>query len=83
MTEKRPTKPFNFSTQPTQPEKTPALPRKPEKIRDKDNAQPRIKPPAGVSHPNPRLAPLGSKGIQRNLPSNIAAKKPEQNRFAL
>jgi hypothetical protein len=83
MTEKRPTKPFNFSTRPKQQEKAPQQSNKPEQIRDKDNAQPRIKPPAGVSHPNPRLAPPGSKGIQRNLPTNNAAKKPEQKRFAL
>jgi len=75
MTEKRPTKPFTLSATP-QKERPKAEPQ----IRDKDNAQPRIQPPGGVTKPSPRMGPPGTTGIQRNLPKpsndkGVPAKK--------
>ena len=38
-----------------------------EQIRDKDNAAPRVPPPAQVRTPHPRLAPPGAMGIRPSL----------------
>ncbi len=38
-----------------------------QQIRDKDNAQPRVKPPEQARTPHPRLAPPGAAGIRPGL----------------
>lgn len=68
----RPVRPFTFaargrSAQPVPDPKDKAI--KHEKIRDQDNAQPRVKPPGGASKPAPSLAPPGMAGIKRRDPN--------------
>jgi hypothetical protein len=71
MTDKKPKKPFNLSARPPQ--------KKANEIRDKDNADPRIKPPAMAKKPSPKLAPPGMSGITRNLATPANAKqKPKR-----
>lgn len=53
---------------------------KPEQIRDKDNVQQRVPPPRWARTPAGNLAPIGMKGIQRNLPQQIP--KPVKHSFA-
>lgn len=67
MTDKPPRKPFNLN----------AMPEK-EDVgvkRDKDNAQPRLKPPAAAKIPSPRLAPPGMTGTRQNLPRPETVKQ--------
>ena len=56
----RPKNPFTLAANPNRKE--------PEKIRDKDNVQQRIPPPRWSRTPTGNVAPIGMKGIQRNLP---------------
>ncbi|MEL6646137.1 MAG: hypothetical protein AAFQ05_00305 [Pseudomonadota bacterium] len=48
-----PRKPFTLASDPD-----------PAHLRDKDNAQPRVQPPQGVTKPAPNLAPPGMSGIK-------------------
>ena len=52
--------------------------------RDKDNAQPRVKPPSQAQKPGPRLAPPGTTGTRANL-ATPSKKKEEltKKRFTL
>jgi len=52
-------------------------------IRDKDNAQPRIKPPRQAKTPPPRMGPPGTTGIRRNLPTPAKAKAPPKKPFTM
>ncbi|MBF9045457.1 hypothetical protein HKCCE4037_19130 [Rhodobacterales bacterium HKCCE4037] len=55
-----------------------------DKIRDKDNADAKIPPPKYSHRPAPNLAPTGSGGIKRGLPSKTnAAQEPERSPFTL
>ena len=49
------------------------------KLRDKDNAQPRVKPPTGVSRPAYNLAPPGMSGIKKALQPRVQ-QGPETER---
>lgn len=74
MTDKNPKKPFNLSARP---------PRKEEgNIREKDNANPRVKPPTWAKTPSPTQGPGGTKGIVRNSATPKSAKQ-EPKRFKL
>ncbi len=68
-----PKKPFNLNTDPEQ-----------DILRDKDNAAPRHEPKI-ERKPAPNLAPGGSMGIRRGLPSNDKGKDGDKanKRFAL
>jgi hypothetical protein len=46
-------------------------------IRDKDNAQPRVKPPAMARVPQPNLAPPGMVGIRSPMPKLVARSVPK------
>ena len=59
MPDHRPTKPFNLNADPDRM-----------KVRDKDNAKPQLQPKHLPINPAPNLAPTGSLGIKRNLPSS-------------
>ncbi len=51
------------------------------KLRDKDNAQPRVKPPTGVSRPAYNLAPPGMSGIKTgSQPRGQKGPEPERQR---
>ncbi len=79
MTHKRPpkspAKPFNLGAKGA--EKTPQV------TRDKDNAQPRVKPPEQARKPGPRLAPPGMSGTKRNLPTKAQVTRQVPKRFSL
>jgi hypothetical protein len=49
------------------------------KLRDKDNAQPRVKPPAGVTRPAYNLAPPGMSGIKTGSQPRVQ-QRPEPER---
>ncbi|MDJ0825075.1 MAG: hypothetical protein QNJ16_06175 [Rhodobacter sp.] len=80
MTDKRPTKRFQFSSRATSND---GENRSRENTRDKDNAQPRIKPPANANKPAPRLAPPGMSGIKGKQSKSTPAKEPPKKRFTL
>jgi len=63
MPDNSPIKPFNLNAKPDQ-----------DKIRDKDNAEPRFQPIHPPINPAPNLAPMGSLGIKRDLPNSDPAK---------
>lgn len=63
----RPKKPFSLRAKPEDDL---------ENLRDKDNAQPQVKP-AWAQKPRPNLAPSGMSGIKRGLPSP-APRKPDK-----
>ena len=49
------------------------------KLRDKDNAQPRVRPPAGVTRPAYNLAPPGMSGIKTGSQSRVQqGSEPER-----
>lgn len=75
MTDKRPRKPFNVLSQ--HPKKEAEI------TRDKDNAQPRIKPPSQARAPGPRLAPPGTSGTKANLSPQSRLPKTPAKRFGL
>lgn len=64
----RPKNPFNLNANPEN-----------DRIRDKDNAKPKLQPKHLNIKPAPNLAPSGAKGIKRGLPS----KTPQAKRFAV
>lgn len=59
-----PRTPFNLSADPDK-----------DQLRDKDNANPELKPKLSESKPRPNLAPSGMSGIKQGLPSNSAPEK--------
>lgn len=70
-----PKKPFNLHAKP-----------KKEPLRDKDNGAPKPPPPSQSRKPAPNLAPTGSMGIRRGLPSKDHGQeptKPARSPFAL
>jgi hypothetical protein len=75
MTDKRPRKPFNVLSQSSKKEA--------EITRDKDNAQPRVKPPSQARAPGPRLAPPGMSGTKANLSPQPRAPDKPAKRFGL
>ena len=80
MTDKQPPKRFTFklkNEQQQQPQENPTS------IRDKDNAQPRIKPPLMAKNPSPRMGPPGTVGIKRNLPKPVNDRDKAPKRFTL
>lgn len=75
MTDKRPCKPFNVLSQSSKKEA---------KItRDKDNAQPRVKPPLHALTPNSRQGPPGTAGTRGNLSPQPRAPDKPTKRFTL
>lgn len=50
-------------------------------IRDKDNANPKLEPKLAKKEPAPNLAPMGSMGIRRGLPT--PQKQQAAKRFSL
>jgi len=55
---------------------------KDEPIRDKDNTAPKLEPKLAKKEPAPNLAPMGSMGIRRGLPSQQRQQQPAK-RFSL
>ncbi len=76
MPSDHPRKPFNLRAN-GQSDAPKTDDKAPDEIRDKDNAAPRMTPPAGVHYPAFNLAAPGTLGIRRNLPGQqIDAAKP-------
>lgn len=75
MSDNRPSKPFNLGSGGNK--------KKPAVTRDKDNAQPRVKPPSQARIPSPRLAPPGMGGTKRDLPPPARTQEEKPKPFGL
>lgn len=71
MSTEKPKKPFNLAAGDQN-----------DKLRDKDNAQPVLKPKVPKSEPRQNLAPPGMMGIKRGLSGKTEQEKPKK-RFAM
>ncbi len=79
MAPDHPKKPFNLAVS-NQPEHVDNKPKFEPDIRDKDNAQPELKPHRGYLRPRQSLAPGGTVGIRRDLPPSSGGERDGQRR---
>lgn len=77
MAPDHPKKPFNLAVR-NQLEHADKKPETDPDIRDKDNADPRLQPSLSYSTPQRNLAPAGTTGIRRGLPSNEHKRSTEE-----
>lgn len=79
MAPDHPKKPFNLAVR-NQPKNIDIKPEIEPDIRDKDNAQPELKPQRSYLRPRQNLAPGGTMGIRRDLPSPSDNDRAGQSR---